>query len=215
MKRLILVLGLLWGVWGSAAGADTLFVSVSQTVHLRFASELKYVNLGSRVLVAKMADGARDFLAVKDKPELVVFFQEFYPDYVMVKGSGPSTQSMLPKNPGYLYRVYYENRMLGMNVLEGSEELTIDEYTAVFENPRNYTLLAVKRDRFTWLVFIGGVITLLGLVLAFYLRPAAFCAAEDTDGTWRVYAQSRKGGALFREAFEKAAGECGFKLTGE
>lgn len=65
MRRLILVLGLLWGVWASAAGADTLFVSVSQTVHLRFASELKYVNLGSRVLVAKMADGARDFLAVK------------------------------------------------------------------------------------------------------------------------------------------------------
>ena len=77
MKRVILVLCLLWGVWASAAGAagsgavgpDTLFVSVSQTVHLRFASELKYVNLGSRVLVAKMADGARDFLAVKAREE--------------------------------------------------------------------------------------------------------------------------------------------------
>ena len=65
MRRLILVLGLLWGVWGSAAGADTLFVSVSQTVHLRFASELKYVNLGSRVLVAKIVDGSKDFVAVK------------------------------------------------------------------------------------------------------------------------------------------------------
>ena len=77
MKRVILVLCLLWGVWASAAeaagsgavGPDTLFVSVSQTVHLRFASELKYVNLGSRVLVAKMADGARDFLAVKAREE--------------------------------------------------------------------------------------------------------------------------------------------------
>jgi hypothetical protein len=65
MRRLILVLGLLWGVWGSAAGADTLFVSVSQTVHLRFVSELKYVNLGSRVLVAKIVDGSKDFVAVK------------------------------------------------------------------------------------------------------------------------------------------------------
>ena len=114
-----------------------------------------------------------------------------------------------------VYRVYYGNRMLGMNVLEGSDELTIDEYTVVFENPRNYTLLAVKRDRFTWLVLIGGVITLLGLVLAFYLRPAALFAAEEPDGTWRVCARSRKGGVLFREAFEKAAKEAGFKLTGE
>ena len=158
---------------------------------------------------------AGDFLAVKDKPELVIYFQAFYPDYVMVQGKGPSTQSMLPKNPAYLYQVYFQKQLLGMNVLVGSEELTIDEYTVIFENPRNYTLLAAKRDRFTWLVLIGGVVTLLGLVLAFYLRPAALCAAEEKDGTWRVWAQSRRGGVLFRETFEKAAGESGFKLTGE
>ena len=68
MRRMVVLLALLWSVWASAA-PDTLFVSVSQTVHLRFASELKYVNLGSRVLVAKMADGARDFLAVKAREE--------------------------------------------------------------------------------------------------------------------------------------------------
>ena len=158
---------------------------------------------------------AGDFLAVKDKPELVIYFQTFYPDYVMVQGSGPSTQSMLPKNPAYLYQVYYQKQLLGMNVLEGSEELTIDEYAVVFEKPRNYTLLAVKRDRFTWLVLVGGMITLLGLVLAFYLRPAVLCAVEEADGTWRVRAQSRKGGVLFREAFEKAAKENGFEWTGE
>ena len=158
---------------------------------------------------------AGDFLAVKDKPELVIYFQTFYPDYVMVQGSGPSTQSMLPKNPAYLYQVYYQKQLLGMNVLEGSEEMTIDEYAVVFEKPRNYTLLAVKRDRFTWLVLVGGMITLLGLVLAFYLRPAALCAVEEADGTWRVRAQSRKGGVLFREAFEKAAKENGFEWTGE
>ena len=70
MRRMVVLLALLWSVWASAAsGPDTLFVSMSQTVHLRFASELKYVNLGSRVLVAKMADGARDFLAVKAREE--------------------------------------------------------------------------------------------------------------------------------------------------
>ncbi len=155
---------------------------------------------------------AGDFLAVKDKPELVIYFQAFYPDYVMIQGSGPSTQSMLPRNPGYLYQVYYQKQLLGMNVLEGSEELTIDEYTVIFENPRNYTLLAVKRDHFTWLVLIGGVITLLGLVLAFYMRPQAVCAVQEEDGGWQVYAQSRKGGVLFREAFEKAAEEAGFAV---
>ena len=129
---------------------------------------------------------AGDFLAVKDKPELVIYFQAFYPDYVLIEGSGPSSQSMLPKNPAYLYRVYYQNQLLGMNALQGNEELTIDEYTVVFENPRYYTLLAVKRDHFTWLVLIGGIITLAGLVLAFYLRPTAVFAAEEEDGIWHA-----------------------------
>ena len=150
-----------------------------------------------------------------DKPELVIYFQAFYPDYVLIEGSGPSSQSMLPKNPAYLYRVYYQNQLLGMNALQGNEELTIDEYTVVFENPRYYTLLAVKRDHFTWLVLIGGIITLAGLVLAFYLCPTAVCAVEEENGIWRVRAKSSKGGVLFRETFEKAAEESGFSMKGE
>lgn len=60
----MLLLALLWGF--SAFGqSDTLFISMSQTVHLRFASELKYVNLGSRDIVAKIVDGSKDFVAVK------------------------------------------------------------------------------------------------------------------------------------------------------
>ena len=158
---------------------------------------------------------AGDFLPVKDKPELVIYFQAFYPDYILIEGSGPSTQSMLPKNPAYLYQVYYQKQLLGMNVLQGDEKLTIDEYAVTFENPRNYTLLAVKRDYYTWLVLIGGVITMIGLVLAFYLRPTVACAVQEEDGSWRVYAQSVKGGVLFRETFEKAAVESGFVMKNE
>ena len=67
MKRLLLTLALGWvcsGI-GLAQAPDTLFISASQVVHLRFASELKYVNLGSRDIVAKIVDGSKDFVAVK------------------------------------------------------------------------------------------------------------------------------------------------------
>jgi len=65
MKKTVLLLALLLASWGAFAATDTLFISTSQTVHLRFASELKYVNLGDRVLVAKIVDGSKDFVAVK------------------------------------------------------------------------------------------------------------------------------------------------------
>ena len=69
MKTKLLIAVLLTG-WlcsgiASAQAPDTLYISTSQVVHLRFASELKYVNLGSRDIVAKIVDGSKDFVAVK------------------------------------------------------------------------------------------------------------------------------------------------------
>ena len=48
----ILILGWACSGIGLAQAPDTLFISTSQVVHLRFASELKYVNLDSRDIVA-------------------------------------------------------------------------------------------------------------------------------------------------------------------
>ena len=62
----IAVLGCFLGAFSARAQApDTLFISTTQVVHLRFGSELKYVNLGSRDIVAKIVDGSKDFVAVK------------------------------------------------------------------------------------------------------------------------------------------------------
>ena len=71
MKRLLLVLTLGWACSGIglAQAPDTLFISTSQVVHLRFASELKYVNLGSKDIVARIVDGSKDFVAIKARAE--------------------------------------------------------------------------------------------------------------------------------------------------
>lgn len=63
----ILILCLLGCSCMAAEGCDTLSVSLTQTVHLRFASEVKYVNLGNRSMVAKIIDGSKDIVAIKAK----------------------------------------------------------------------------------------------------------------------------------------------------
>lgn len=67
MKRLLLLILTGWVCSGisHAQAQDTLFISTSQTVHLRFSSELKYVNLGNKAIIAKIVDGSKDFVAVK------------------------------------------------------------------------------------------------------------------------------------------------------
>ncbi len=148
---------------------------------------------------------AGEYLTVRDLPELVVFFNAFYPDYALVPGEGPKTLSSSLKNPAYLYSVYYRGEMIGMNVLMAGEKLTIDDYTVTFSAPQNYTLIQIKRDSFTWLAFVGGIVTMLGLLLAFYLFPQAVWAEQADDGTWTVHDHCRKRGTLYRETFLQAA----------
>lgn len=114
---------------------------------------------------------AGDYLAVADLPDLVVYFNAFYPDYVLVTGQGPATLSSKLNNPGYLYSIYYQGQLIGMNVLLKDDALTIDDYSVRFTEPQSYTLLQIKKDSFTPLAFAGGIIVLLGLFLSFYVKP--------------------------------------------
>lgn len=149
---------------------------------------------------------AGEYLRIQDKPDLVVYLSAFYPDYVMTPGVGPSTATGALKNPAYLYQVYYQDQVLGMNVLMPEEVLTIDEYTVTFSDPQHYTLIQIKVDHFTWLALAGGMVTLLGLILAFYIQPARVWAVEG-DGGWMIHGASLKGGAIFRERLQRAAEE--------
>lgn len=143
---------------------------------------------------------AGEYIRVKDKPDLVIYFNAFYPDLVMTNGM-PSTASGSLNNPAYLYSVYYQEQVIGMNVLMPDEVLTIDDYTVRFSDPQPYTLLQVKKDSFTFLALIGGLLTMAGLFLAFYIQPTTVWAVCEDDGTWVFSGSSRKGGPLFREQF--------------
>ena len=124
----------------------------------------------------------------------------------MTPGVGPSTASGALNNPAYLYQVYYQEQLLGMNALMAGEELTIDEYTVTFTDPQSYTLIQIKVDHFTWLALVGGLVTLLGLILAFYIQPARVWAIRGEEG-WTIHGVSRKGGALFKDNLARAVKE--------
>lgn len=142
---------------------------------------------------------AGEYVSVEDKEALSVMFAAFYPDYEKGPDGMPRTASSKLNNPAYLYRLYYENEILGMNVLEDGEAITVDEYTIVFKDPQSYTLIQIKRDPFTPLAGAGALIVMIALILAFYLRTAEVLAKQTEDGSWSVSGFSRKGGAEFAD----------------
>ena len=127
-------------------------------------------------------------------PGLAVTLAALYPDFTLENGM-PGTRSGQMNNPAYLYRLDYKDSVLGMNVLTGSDVITIDQYTLDFTEPQLYTLIQVKKERFAPLTLLGAVLTLIGLILALYLPPEELWAEPGPEG-WQLYARRAKGSAL-------------------
>lgn len=134
MKRLLLLLLAGWvcsGI-GHAQTQDTLFISTSQTVHLRFASELKYVNLGDRVLVAKIVDGSKDFVAVKAREAF-----DFCTSMSCLESNG-SMHTFLVAYREHPQRLEVDTRLS----LSAPAAATVPQDSAFFSSPSSLTEIA-------------------------------------------------------------------------
>lgn len=166
-----------------------------------WAANVKVMKNGETVQEKILCAG--EFMQLEELPEVHVQFSAFYPDYVLDENGKSMTKSSRLNNPGYLYMLYYGNQVLGMNVLTGDDIINLDDYQIVFSDPQQYTLIQIKRDPFTLVAAIGGLLVLISLFFAFYLRTAEVWAVEVSDGQWVMDGFSRKGGIEFRNELEK------------
>lgn len=149
---------------------------------------------------------AGEYTLIEDMHGLAVLFNAFYPDYVQSADGMPMTATAYLNNPGYLYTLYYHDQVLGMNILTGQDAITVEDYMIIFHDPRQYTLLQIKRDPFSWLTALGGILVMAALILAFYLSPEEVWAVKQPDGRWFVAGKSKKTGAYFLEKLANDAG---------
>ncbi len=150
---------------------------------------------------------AGEYASVEDKEGLSVGLNAFYPDFYEDENGQPMTLTPYLKNPGYLYSIYFRNQIVGMNVLTGDDKITVEEYEFVFHDPQQYTLIQIKRDPFSLLAAVGGVLVMISLILAFYMYPKELWAVRGSDGIWRIGGKSRKAGSMYQEEITRAWSE--------
>ena len=140
-----------------------------------------------------------EYLQLANTP-LAIFFDGYEADAPFDDGSVHDV---------YDYTIYDSSsgRSASDYQLEGEAAMTTSVYEIRFSEPQHYTLLQLKKDRFLWLAMLGALTVLVGLILAFYLQPKQLRALEEPDGTWTLYAYSRKGGALFADQVKKQAAD--------
>ena len=152
---------------------------------------------------------AGEYTWPEDAPQLVFLLNKFYPDFVSEGGELYSRTPLL-ENPRSLYSVFYQDRMLTMNVAEMNKPVQVERYAFTLYDPVQYTLIVARRDPTAWLVGLAALVLLAGLLLAFYVRPQEIWTDGET-----LYARTEKAPALLEASLRTKMRQAGVLKEGD
>ena len=132
-------------------------------------------------------------LGLEDQPEYAFYFAGIR----RIQEEGQEEQIL------YVLDLYRSGAFQQSYYFVGDGSVTVGADEIAF-SPKTFTLLVARRDRFAPLALLGGIITLIGLALAFLLQPKALWAVRGENGKWTVRGRCRKGQALMKEQLEEA-----------
>lgn len=88
-----------------------------------------------------------------------------------------------------------------MNVVSMGADIKVADYRFQFRDPQPYTLIQVVGDPAMPVAAAGGALMLLGLMLAFYLRPEElWMRLADEEAI--LYGKTLKGSSMFCDRAE-------------
>lgn len=143
---------------------------------------------------------------VEDDKNIALQFVNFYPDYDDSHGH-PHTLTPYLNNPKLLYTIFYEGYRVDMNVADMGDEIVWEEYSFTIDNPQMFTLLQVGRDPGMKAAGVGGIILILGVILAFYMHPKQLMAFKYRSGKTAIWGNSSKNKEIFKEEMDIALKE--------
>ena len=120
-------------------------------------------NLGSEIVY----DGTA---YINNKEFIVIQMHHLYPDFVATE-TGFASKSNDLNNPKILYSLLYGGQRVDMNLVSPGQDVHWQDFTFNFNNPERYTYLSVNKMNGKVGALIGSIIIMLGLFLAFYMKP--------------------------------------------
>ncbi|PKG24166.1 cytochrome c biogenesis protein ResB [Niallia nealsonii] len=108
------------------------------------------------------------------KNGLQVELEEYYPDVTFDKFGKPQTVSKIPNNPAFVFRVHSADKKVS-EVSFATVSQTVNssknhQFTVELENikTKNVTALTVRKDPLLPILFIGGIIFMIGVIQGSY-----------------------------------------------
>lgn len=147
---------------------------------------------------------------------ITVSLLNYFPDFKM-EGKQPTTQSERPNNPAFVFEVETPKKPDGekMWVIAGNK-LDIDENRYEINLKKmhltNESGLLVRTERGLWVILLGGIVAMIGLVMGFYWNHRRVWVRWH-EGALLIGAHTNKNWFGLRRELEKAADRAEIPLS--
>mgnify|MGYP006365668871 FL=1 len=121
----------------------------------------------------------------------------YYPDFSGFKDGEPQTASPTPNNPAFIFRMFTPDTPDGETsfvAIQNTIPIGDNQYKMSFVNAetRDMTGLTIRKDKTIPILFVGGFIFMLGVVIGSYWAHRRIWIEELEDGTIRLAAHTNK-----------------------
>ena len=122
----------------------------------------------------------------------------YYPDFSGFENGEPQTKSPLPNNPAFLIKMITPETPEGetsfVAIKQTVEPLGENEYKLAFENveTRDVSGLTIRKDKTLWILGLGGLIFMIGVVQGAYFNHRRIWIHETKNGEIAIAAHTNK-----------------------
>lgn len=121
----------------------------------------------------------------------------YFPDFEFAENGEPTTKSRVPNNPAFVFRMVSPELPKGetsfVAIQQTIEPLGDNEYKMAFKGvkTKNVTALTVRKDLTLWVIILGGIIFMIGVIQGAYWNHRRIWV-QNKDGEIWVAAHTNK-----------------------
>jgi cytochrome c biogenesis protein len=114
----------------------------------------------------------------------------YFPDFEFAKSGEPTTKSRIPNNPAFVFKMLTPEKPQGetsfVAIQQTIEPLGENEYKMAFKGveTKNVTALTVRKDLTLWIISLGGVIFMIGVVQGAYWNHRRVWIQQKNGQVW-------------------------------
>ena len=139
----------------------------------------------------------------------------YFPDFEFAKNGEPTTKSRIPNNPAFVFRMLSPEKPKGetsfVAIKQTIEPLGNNEYKMAFNGieTKNVTGLTVRKDLTLWVIILGGIIFMIGVVQGAYWNHRRIWIQHKNGEIW-IAAHTNKNWHGLKREIEKISSDTNF-----